>query len=184
MPPDEVKPSFLVLKFSEPFTPELRLPADKPTRPFRPCSTPFFNTMLMIPAVPSPSYLAGGVVMISTDLICSAGMPFSASARLLASVGEGLLLTRTLKLPEPRIFTLPSPSTVSRGALRSTSAAVPPALVASWSALYTMRSGRISTTGFVPITTASARAVPATGSRNVPASAAPAVMVTLRVWVA
>ena len=110
-------------------------------------------------------------------------MLFRASARLLASVGEGLLFTSTLKLPEPRMFTLPSPSTASSGALRSTSAAVPPVLVTSWSALYTRRSGRTSTTGLVPITTASASAVPAAGSRNVPTSVAPAVTVTARVWV-
>src|SRR5438045_583974 len=85
------------------------------TEPLVPRSVFFFVMILMIPAVPSASYLADGEVITSTCLIISAGICFNASETLRATMLDGLLLIRTLILELPRNWTFPSMSTATDG---------------------------------------------------------------------
>ena len=78
--------------------------------------------MFTIPAFPSGSNFAEGLVIISILRIILAGICSSASAAL---KGVGLPSIRTVKLELPRNDTFPSMSTVTEGLLARTSMAVP-----------------------------------------------------------
>ena len=91
--------------------------------------------MLMIPAPPSPSYLAVGLVITSTLLTCSAGIICKASAAEPEKNVDSLPLTKNLMFEEPLRLTLPSKSTDKRGVLRNTSVASSKPSLRSFSAL-------------------------------------------------
>ena len=76
----------------------------------------------MIPAAPSGSYLAEGLVIISMFSIVADGICFSSS---LGSSWVGLPSMSTLKFELPRRVTLSWMSTLTEGTLRSASTAVP-----------------------------------------------------------
>ena len=104
-------------------------PADVSKEKVKPCKVFFLVTMLMIPALPSASYLADGEVITSTVLIISAGICFKASAILDAKIVDGLLLINTLIFEEPLKEGFPSRSTDNIGTFLSTSVASPPRFV-------------------------------------------------------
>jgi len=110
--------------------------------PLKPASTFFFITTLMIPAMPSGSYLAEGLVMISMFSMAEAGSCRKAS---LPESTLGLPSIRTVKLEEPLSETFPSISTSTEGVFSSTSTAVPPAALMSWLTLITFLSILYST---------------------------------------
>ena len=91
--------------------------------PFNPSSLTFFIIILIIPAVPSGSYFAEGLVIISIFLIAFAGICFNKS---LALTGDGRPSTKTVKPELPLKVTFPSISTFIDGTFSKTSAAVPP----------------------------------------------------------
>ena len=91
--------------------------------------------MLIIPAPPSPSYFAVGLVMTSTLLTCSAGIICKASAAEPEKKVDSLPLTKNLMLEDPLRLTLPSKSTESSGVLRNTSVASSSPSFKSFSAL-------------------------------------------------
>ncbi len=125
--------------------------------PLNPSNLPFFNTILIIPAMPSGSYFADGDVMTSTLSIISAGK-FSTDVVSPPEISaDGFPFTKILTLLFPRKLTTPSISTLTEGMLLSTSSPVPPAGVDIWLTLNTFLSILFSIIGASSITsTASA----------------------------
>ncbi|MNE38995.1 hypothetical protein D3C80_1329180 [compost metagenome] len=80
--------------------------------------------MFTIPAPPSASYLADGLVITSTFSIASAGIKRKASTIFIAF--EGLSSIRIFTFSFPLKLTFPSTSTVTDGILFKTSLTVPP----------------------------------------------------------
>ncbi len=132
-----------------------RVPSAPPTEPVNPRASFFFVIILIIPALPSASYFAVGVVTTSTSLIWSAGMAFSALATSDEKSVEGFPLMSICIFDEPRRLTLPSKSTDSNGTRLNTSDASPPRFDISLSALYTNLSIRFSTNAASPTTSIS-----------------------------
>jgi len=85
----------------------------------------FFNTMFTIPVIPSASYFAEGLLMISIDLIIFEGMRSRDDAGSVLKIPDGFPLTRNTMLLFPRMLTLPSLSTVTDGMFFSISLTVP-----------------------------------------------------------
>ncbi len=101
--------------------------------------TTFFLVMILIsPPIPSPSYLAEGVVITSIFEMTAPGNPLNTSLMFLANIEVSLPLRSTLKLDFPFTFILSSPSTVTKGVFRSMSMAVSVLLVGSSSTLKTI----------------------------------------------
>ena len=97
--------------------------------PLSPFNLFFLNTIFMIPAVPSASYLADGEVMISTFSTLSDGNCFSASLLLIPTNPEGLPLISIVTLWFPLSETFPSTSTATDGRLSKTSLTLLPLTV-------------------------------------------------------
>ena len=140
-------------------TPVLRV-----TEPLKPRFSSFLSTMLIIPAVPSASYLSEGLVITSMRSIMSAVRVPRALPSLLAST-EGLPLIKICTPATPRSRTCPSMVTFTDGTLLSTSRALAPALLRSCPTLNTRRSSlnsvcdrspRTSTSSSVSVSSASA----------------------------
>ena len=79
--------------------------------------------MFTIPASPSPSYFAPGLVIISTFFISSAAIICKAVAISDVKKEEAFPFIKNLIFFEPLKLTSPSKSTVSKGAFLSTSEA-------------------------------------------------------------
>ena len=101
--------------------------------PLKPSFVPFFITILMIPAIPSGSYLADGEVITSTFSICEPEILANSNRAFLPSIS---ILTFEFPLKE----TSPSWSTLTKGVLESTSSADPFDAIISLSGLYTILS--------------------------------------------
>ena len=132
------------------------------TTPFRPRAPAVLSLslMLMMPLMPSGSYLAEGLVMTSTFSTVEAGICSSNDARSLLSSSLGRPLTNTLTLLEPRSVTLPSLSTATLGTCSSTSVAVPPLLTIFLSTLMTRLSNWYSTIERSAVTSTASIIVP------------------------
>ncbi len=112
------------------------------TLPLIPDNFPFFITTLMIPAFPSASYFAEGLVITSICFTDDAGICFKTS---LPFNVVGLPSIRTTKSELPRKVTLPCGSTCTEGVFSRAVAALPPALFKSFSTFTTLRSILYST---------------------------------------
>ncbi len=140
------------------------------TWPFLPSSLSFLRMMFRMPATPSGSYLAVGLVMISTRSMLLAGI---CSSRLWVAepvIPEGRPSMRMVTLPEPRRLRLPSMSTSMLGTLRSNSVAVDPALLRSSPTRNTLRSIIISRLDLCSTTSAASKACMLGSRRSVPRS--------------
>ena len=107
--------------------------------------------------MPSGSYLAEGLVMISTRSMELAGSCWRKAAPATPASPEGRPSMRICTLEEPRKKTLPSMSTVTEGTLVRSSWALAPVWVRSLPTLNTRRSIFISNVLCCSITTASSR---------------------------
>ena len=110
--------------------------------------------MLITPA-PEASYLAEGLVMISTCEICEAGIWSSRAPVPPLAVPAGLPSMRMVRLELPRMLTTPLASTATEGTFCSTFTAVPPMLLRSFSTLMTRLPRSSTTVAFWPVTTTS-----------------------------
>src|SRR5476651_987988 len=90
-----------------------RVPTPPLIAPLTPDILVLLVMILMIPAVPSASYLADGEVITSMVLIWSDGKDLSTSARLFAIAPDGLPLISTFTFWSPRRDTLPLISTAT-----------------------------------------------------------------------
>ena len=117
------------------------------TTPLRPRAPAVLSLslILMMPLMPSGSYLAEGLVMTSTFSTVEAGICSSRVLRSEASSSLGRPLTSTFTLEEPRNVTLPSLSMATLGTCSSTSVAVPPPLTIFLSTFTTRLSSWYST---------------------------------------
>ena len=116
----------------------------------------FFSTMLMIPAIPSASYRADGLVMISTLSIrfpCKPANP----PPLIPTIVDGFPSTKIRTFSLPLSLTPPSPSTWTEGKLPKISAAVAPLLAKSVPTLNIRLSKASSILAFCPFTVTSAK---------------------------
>ncbi len=87
--------------------------------------------MFKIPAVPSASYLADGLVITSTFSMASAGSCVRASVDPKPANADGLPLIRILTFSLPLKLMAPSTSTSTEGTLFKASVIVAPLLVKS-----------------------------------------------------
>ena len=104
--------------------------------PLKPFNIFFFNTILMMPELPSGSYFAEGLVTISIRSIEPAG---KASKRVLPFAPDielGLPSIKIVTVPSPRSEILPSWSSSTEGKRVKISFAVPPLTVKSSETLY------------------------------------------------
>ena len=94
--------------------------------PFRPANLFSFKTMLMIPAIPSGSYLAPGLVITSTSAMLAAGMLRKSDFTSPPAMVDGFPSIMRFTWELPRRLTLSSMSTSTPGTWRRTSMADPP----------------------------------------------------------
>ena len=106
------------------------------TEPLIPFFSSFLRMILMIPAVPSASYFADGLVITSTFSIISAVIDPSAPPSVSART-DGLPLIRICTPLLPLRVTAPSILTSTEGTLFNTSKALPPLLARSLPTLKT-----------------------------------------------
>ena len=78
-------------------------------------------TILIIPPIPSASYLAPGSVITSTSFTLLAGILFSTCEGLFETILDGFPLMYILKFEEPLSWISSSPSTVTSGTFRNKS---------------------------------------------------------------
>src|SRR5690606_12478212 len=119
--------------FSLPYVSMLGAPNCALTNRYTPSVVPFLVLMLIIPDLPSGSYLADGAVTISISAITLAGNWLK---NAVTSPVMGRPCNRTRKPVDPRIIILPSTLTDTEGIFRSTSTAEPPVADWNWSAWY------------------------------------------------
>ncbi len=125
--------------------------------PFKPFLLSFFRIILIIPAIPSASYRADGLVMTSILSIRSPCSILKASGLLRPTSPEGLPSTSIRTFELPRKLTFPSTSTATEGTLSSISEAFLPLLVRSLATLKTLLSRLNSICCFSADTTTSER---------------------------
>ena len=105
-----------------------------------------------IPAVPSASYLADGLVITSTLSMASAGSCRNASVEPKPAKAEGRPLIRIRTFSFPLRLIAPSTSTLTDGTLFNASLTVAPLVVISFPMLYIFLSNLTSTVVFSPTT--------------------------------
>ena len=122
-----------------------------------------------MPAVPSGSNRALGLVMSSTRSTALAGRDSKKASRAPPDKPEGRPSMRIWTPADPRSVMLPSMSTLTEGMFSSSSVVFPPRLVRSLPTWNTRRSTFISMTDACSTTTASSRAVMSASNDTVPA---------------
>ena len=131
------------------------MPSLVPREPLSPFMKAFRVLILMIPPLPSASYLDEGLEISSTFSMEEPSLPFRYASRSEPDILDGLPSIHTATV-EPLSLILPSLSTVTPGELLSTSRASPVCATASSDTLSTRRSNWCSISGLFPDTFAPA----------------------------
>ena len=126
--------------------------------------------MFRIPAVPSASYLAEGLVITSTFSMASAGNCLRASVEPNPASAEGFPLMSILTFSLPLRLMAPSTSTFTDGTLFRASLTVAPLMVRSLPILYIFLSNLTSTVVRSPTTSTSLSWATSNASFMVPKS--------------